>query len=125
MTKLIVLLMLAQSIAVGAAERAQDYAYGIPIHADVQAALQEIEIPAAVYRGVARDDLGDLRVFNGQGEVVPHGLRPRASPGVENVASVRLPVFPFYGQVGGKSDDSNVRVEKRRDGTIVSIQNWN
>ena len=71
MTTLIVLLMLVQSIAVGAAERAQDYAYGIPIHADVQAALQEIEIPAAVYRGVTRSDLGDIQVFNGQGDVVP------------------------------------------------------
>ena len=122
MTTLIVLLMLVQSIAVGAAERPQDYAYGIPIHADVQAALQEIEIPAAVYRGVTRSDLGDIRVFNGQGDVVPHALRRRAAAGVENVASVSLPVFPFYWQVGSRGDDLNLRVEKRRDGTIVSIQ---
>ena len=122
MKMFIALLMLAHSVAAGAAERAEDYAYGIPIHADVQAALQEIEIPAAVYRGVTRSDLGDLRVFNGQGDVVPHGLRPRAAAGVENVANVGLPVFPFYAQAGVKGDDANVRVEKRRDGTIISIQ---
>ena len=66
MKMFIVLLMLAHSVEINAAERAEDYAYGIPIHADSKEALQEIEIPAAVYRGVTRSDLGDLRVFNGK-----------------------------------------------------------
>jgi hypothetical protein len=38
-------------------------------------------------------------------------------------ASVRLPVFPLYGEVRGKIDDLNVRIEKRADGTIIGIQN--
>ena len=69
----------ARGIAVGAAERAQDFAYGMPIEADGEAALYEIEIPAAVYRTVTRSDLGDIRVFNGQGEVVPHALKQSAA----------------------------------------------
>jgi hypothetical protein len=117
-----VLLMFLQTVTAGAAEGPHDYAYGIAIHADATEALQEFEVPAAVYRGVTRNDLGDVRVFNGQGEVVPHALRPRMALRVENNASVDLPVFPFYGQVGDKTDDAKIRVEKRRDGTIVSIQ---
>ncbi|MET0585472.1 MAG: DUF3999 family protein [Candidatus Binatia bacterium] len=46
-----------------------------------QEALYEIEIPAAVCRGVTRADLGDVRIVNGQGEVVPHGLRPGGQDG--------------------------------------------
>jgi hypothetical protein len=116
------LILLLHGIA-AAAERPQDFAFGMAIQADGRDALYEIDIPVAVYRGVTRGDLGDLRVFNGQGEVVPHALRaPVVS--VEQVgAPVRLPVFPFYGEARGKIDDLNVRIERRADGTIIGIQN--
>ncbi|HXK30035.1 MAG TPA: DUF3999 domain-containing protein [Candidatus Binatia bacterium] len=122
MKKLVVSLMLAQSLAAAAAERPQDYAYGIPIDADSREALHEIEIPAALYRGVSRNDLGDIRVFNGQGEVVPHALRPRAVVRMEGGATVNVPVFPLRGLARDRVDDLNVRIAKRADGTIVSIQ---
>jgi hypothetical protein len=93
MKTLVFLLLLSQSSAFGA-ERPEDFAYGMPIHADAQDALYELEIPAAVYRGVTRTDLGDVRVFNGHGEVVPHALRPRASSSSESGAAVSLPGFP-------------------------------
>ena len=56
MKTLVFLLLLSQSSAFGA-ERPEDFAYGMPIHADAQDALYELEIPAAVYRGVTRTDL--------------------------------------------------------------------
>jgi len=121
MKTLVFLLLLSQSSAFGA-ERPEDFAYGMPIHADAQDALYELEIPAAVYRGVTRTDLGDVRVFNGQGEVVPHALRPRASSSSESGATVNLPGFPIYGEVSDRIEDLNVRVEKRADGTIVSVR---
>ena len=121
MKTLVFLLLLSQSSAFGA-ERPEDFAYGMPIHADAQDALYELEIPAAVYRGVTRTDLGDVRVFNGQGEVVPHALRPQAAPSSDSGAAVSLPGFPIYGEVSDRIEDLNVRVEKRADGTIVSVR---
>jgi Protein of unknown function (DUF3999) len=121
MKTLIFLLLLSQSSAFGA-ERPEDFAYGMPIHADAQDALYEIEIPAAVYRGVTRADLGDVRVFNAQGEVVPHGLRPQAVPSSDSGPMMSLPGFPIYGDVTDRIEDLNVRVEKRADGTIVSVR---
>jgi hypothetical protein len=56
MKTLVFLLLLSQSSAFGA-ERPEDFAYGMRIHADAQDALYEIEIPAAVYRGVTRATL--------------------------------------------------------------------
>ncbi len=119
-----IFLLLAQGTAgiAGAAEGPQDFAFGMAIQADSNDALHEIEIPAAVYRGVTRGDLGDLRVFNGQGEVVPHALRPRVAITEQTEAAVRVPVFPLYGDAVGKIKDLNVRVEKRGDGTIIGIQ---
>ncbi|MGH9861462.1 MAG: DUF3999 family protein, partial [Candidatus Acidiferrales bacterium] len=74
MKALIILLALAQSAAL-AAERPEDFAYGIPIQAGARSALYQVEIPLAVYRGVTRSDLGDVRVFSGAGETVPHALK--------------------------------------------------
>ena len=121
MTIVAILLLLIHGVA-GAAERPQDFAYGMAIHADANDALHEIEIPAAVYRGVTRGDLGDIRVFNGQQEVVPHALRPRVVTTEQSGAMVRLPAFPLYGESSGKVEDLNVRIEKRADGTIINIQ---
>ena len=122
MKALLILLALAQSAAL-AAERPEDFAYGIPIQTGAQSALYEVEISLPVYRGVARSDLGDVRVFNGAGETVPHALKPREAMQAIAVTAVRLPVFPLRGGSGDKTDASHIRIQKRGDGTIVSIQN--
>jgi hypothetical protein len=119
---IILLFALAQGAAL-AAERPEDFAYGMPIQTGAQSALYEIEVPLAVYRGVTRTDLGDLRVFNGAGETVPHAVKPREALQVTAVAAARLPVFPLRGASGDKTDASHIRIQKRGDGTIVSIQN--
>ena len=115
--------MLLQSIAVGAAERAQDYAYGIPIHAEGPGGAPRVRDSRG---GVSRSS---ARRF-GRSPSVQRSRRSGAARAATAYISGRgrcrqcryFPVFPFYRQIGGKGDDSNVRVEKRRDGTIVSIQ---
>ncbi len=86
-------------------------------------ALYEITLPAAVYRGVTRSDLGDIRVFNARGEVVPHAFRPRAASTTETAVAVGLPLFPLYAESGSSLEDLNVRIDNRADGTIVNIRN--
>lgn len=121
MIALVVLWLITASTAI-AAERPEDFAYGMPIRADAGDALYEIAIPASVYSAVTRADLGDLRVFNGRGEVVPHALRPRPAARVESGAAVSLPVFPFYGESGERLEDLHVRVEKSGGGAIVAVR---
>ena len=120
--KLLRVLILLMPSVVTPAEVPQDFASGMTIQADGQDALYEIELPAALYRGVTRSDLGDLRVFNGHGEVVPHALRPRVVTVEQAGAAVRLPVFPLYGGSNEKFEDLQVRIEKRADGTIIDIK---
>ena len=116
-----ILLLLMQGVA-ASAEQPQDFAFGMAIQADGRDALYEIEIPAAVYFGVTRADLGDLRVFNGQSEVVPHAIRPRVMVTEQAGTTVRLAVFPLYGAANTKLEELNMRIEKRADGTIIGIQ---
>ena len=105
-----------------AAERPMNFAYGMAIEVDAGHALHEIEIPAAVYRAVTRADLGDVRVFNGQGEVVPHALRPRVVVKEQVGDTVSLPAFPLWGEWANALDDLNLRVDKRGDGVIVEVR---
>ena len=108
----IVILFLAGVSATFAAERPADFAYGVPLEADGKDALYEITLPAAVYRGVVRSDLADVRVFNGAGEVVPHALRPRRMTDTETVKPVALTLFPLKAEVGTGVDAISIRVRR-------------
>ena len=121
MIGLVFFLVLIPNIS-SAAERPADFAYGMSIQTDAAHALHEIEIPAAVYRTVTRADLGDVRVFNGQGEVVPHALRPRVAVKAQAGGAVSLPSFPLWGEGASKLDDLNLRIEKRGDGVIIDVR---
>ncbi len=103
------------------AESPSGFAYGIAIRADAKEALYRLELPRAVYRGALRRDLGDLRVFNGAGEVVPHAFRPRAITEVQKRDPVALPFFPLYGEDAKQLDGLSLRVERRPSGTIIKL----
>jgi hypothetical protein len=116
----ILVLVLATAGAAIAAERPADFAYGIPLEADGKEALYEVTLPAAAYRGVVRADLGDVRVFNGAGEVVPHAWRPRRTAGTEAGKPVALTLFPLKAEVGASVDAISIRV-RRGPGGMSSV----
>jgi hypothetical protein len=72
------------------------FAFGMPVVIPADAAAYRVSLPIGVYQGVAREDLGDIRVFNARGEVVPYALsRPSAQtlargPGTAQPADGRL-----------------------------------
>src|SRR5881396_3568276 len=103
------------------AEVPSGFAYGIAIRADGGEALYRLELPRAVYRGALRRDLGDLRVFNGAAEVVPHAFRPRANVETQKRKPVALPFFPLYGEDARQLDRLSLRVERRPSGTIIKL----
>ena len=111
--------------ALGAqAEQPQDFARGVALGTDGKDALYEIAVPAAVYEGVVRADLGDLRVFNGAGEVVPHAFRARVTETTEKQAppAVALALFPLHGDVTKGVAGSDFRFEKSGDRIVVHVR---
>jgi len=114
--KQIVMLFFAGTGLVLAAEKPADFAYGITLEADGKEAIYEVALPAAVYRGVYRADLGDARVFNGAGEVVPHAWRPRRTAETEPAKPVALTLFPLKAEEGASVDAISIRVRRGRDG---------
>jgi predicted SnoaL-like aldol condensation-catalyzing enzyme len=93
-------LLLVASLAYAAEEpNMQNYAQANPITTDGSSAIYRIELPAEVYETVARYDLGDVRVFNQDGERVPFAIQRQEQKKVLKTAWFDLPVFPLRGNV--------------------------
>ncbi|MFW6239721.1 MAG: DUF3999 domain-containing protein [Thermodesulfobacteriota bacterium] len=94
-----------------------DFAYGLRLHVSGQDPIYRVALPAAVYRGVTRSDLGDLRVFNAAGRAVPH--RVRRPPGPESAEAARsVPFFPLF-QNEAEGDGLMLQITTDAQGAVV------
>ncbi len=119
--KSLLALLLAPALCL-AAEQPQDFAFGLPVQVDGREALYEVEIPASVYQGITRPDLGDVRVFNADAEPVPFALEPRPPQRAQKPQPIALQYFPLYGEQAADLDGLRLRVEKSGAGTVVSVK---
>jgi Protein of unknown function (DUF3999) len=116
-------LILAALVASSAyAERPADYAFGVPLTPGDGAAFQRVVVPAVAYEGAVRRDLADLRIFNGDGELVPYAFIPRRPAPRERPPAIGLQMFPLYvdrdrRDVSGLS----LTVVRNAAGTTVSV----
>jgi hypothetical protein len=108
-----------------------DFAMRQPLATPGGSAFYRLELPGSVYDGAARADLGDLRVFNANGEAVPYAFLPRPAPVATASASRAFAIFPLTLDTTrpGSADLSiHFRVDadrkvvdiRSRDGTPVS-----
>ncbi|HAO20369.1 MAG TPA: hypothetical protein DCQ37_07745 [Desulfobacteraceae bacterium] len=98
-----------------------DFAYGISLTPETGSAIYAVTLPESIYRRITRADLGDMRVFNRQGEVVPYLLR-RPEISSQSVAPVMLPFFPIYADMGKKGGEISFQLSADGRGSILSIQ---
>jgi Protein of unknown function (DUF3999) len=99
-----------------------DFAYGMKVVTPGDAAGYRASLPLPVYQKVLRADLGDVRMFNGKGEVVPFTIeRPRSSTTeAEPVAPSSLPVFTLRGDPTVALDA--VKVTLAAGNTTINVQ---
>lgn len=115
-------LALLASPCLAAALQPDDFAFGLNLKLDGDAAFYELELPFSVYAAVTKDDLADLRVFNHNGEIVPHQLRPQLPNQLSAAVEIRpLPFFPLPATDDGNTDNLALRVVRNREGTIVDV----
>ncbi|MEI6414798.1 MAG: DUF3999 domain-containing protein, partial [Pseudomonadota bacterium] len=101
--------------------RLEDFAYGAALELDAGGALYALTLPDAVYAGVVRGDLGDLRVFNGQGEVVPHRVRIPPAPVVMTPEPLSVPFSLLPAAPEGSGQAPPVRVQTASGTTLVEV----
>ncbi len=109
---------LGNAIAQAQGPGPRDFAYGLRVEAAGAGPIWELTLPEVVYRGVNRADLGDLRVFDATGAVVPHALRLPKPAKADAPPPVELPVFPLY-RHEGESSGQVLRIVTNGRGTVV------
>jgi Protein of unknown function (DUF3999) len=125
--RVLILLLLGVGLVAPVPVRAElspdQFAYGLPLEVSGEQAFYELELPLAVYQGSLRDDLGDIRVFNGAGKVVPHLLRhPANQTRQQEVVTSELPFFPLPGRADRPADALSLHIERNPEGMIVDVK---
>ncbi len=116
-------LLAAPAAAQQAPLRADNFNHTSAITLTGAGPFHQAVLPMALYQGVERQDLGDIRVFNGQGETVPHALLRSQSSSVSQVHEMPLPLFPIHAsQDKTGAPDLSVLVRRHADGTLVSVR---
>lgn len=98
----------------------EDFARVMPLTLSAQGGLYELPLPAEVYAGARRRDLGDLAVFNGKGEIVPFTLVVPAPPKAASVGKA-LPIFPMRRAAGKAPGGIALQVRTDEHGATVSL----
>lgn len=115
----LVVLALASNGFAAEPERGE-FAHRIPIEIKETGSVYRAPFTAQVYQGLTRADLRDLRVYNGDGQIVPHGIR-RSSAEPEK-RWMELPVFPIPVATGGASGDVSMFVATGPNGSVVALK---
>jgi hypothetical protein len=116
------LLLLFAVNALARDSRPGDFAFGIPLQTVGTDALYQFSLPDVVYRSVTRSDLGDLCVFNSQGEVVPFTLSRISTPSPAVPESREINLFPVSGSRHHESGSVSLVVKKGDGGSLVSVE---
>ncbi|MCP4115804.1 MAG: DUF3999 domain-containing protein [Desulfobacteraceae bacterium] len=100
-----------------------DFAYGMALSLEENGAVYRFSVPREVYETLARDDMGDIRIFNSKDAVVPHILRQPEKKRKIQEFTHPLPFFPLYREKNKPENDGLlVRIEKGGDGAIINVE---
>ena len=116
------LMLFATSVSQAATK--DDFAYGYSLEVDGDGAIYSFYLNETIYRGLTREDRGDMRVFNGHGQVVPHDLRRAEKRTKRTLPPVKLPIFPLYKSTHTESINNaghNVRITTNDKGAIIDL----
>lgn len=80
-----------------------------------------VRLPAAIYEGIERRDLGDLRVLNAGGEAVPYAFLPRGPVGPAPMLAAPAKLFPLYGTEAQGIEGVKLDVVRGAGGTVIRL----
>jgi hypothetical protein len=101
----------------------RDFAYeqlAIPAR---DAAAYRFALPLSVYQNTFREDLGDLRIFNAEGAVVPFSLSRPVAQSLIHKTPIALSLFPLHD--GARILIDGVHVTINSAGSAVNLQTQN
>jgi hypothetical protein len=121
MKRLLAVALAGLAGVVQAQPRLADLAYRAPIAAEPGHSHYRLQLPAAVYAGVERADLGDLLVLNAAGEPVPFAFLPRRQDRAAAAQAQAAKLFPLYGEPSKGLDSVKLDVARDASGTVIRL----
>ena len=110
-------LLLANSVLADEHITAQHFNYTAPLLGG-GSSLRQVELPAQVLENMTRQDMGDLRVFSAQGQLVPHHVIRGVTQQQENTSALRF--YPFTRQQA--TDPAAIRLRIEQTGATQKIE---
>ena len=101
----------------------RDFAYGQLAIPARDAAAYRFALPLTVYQNTFREDLGDLRVFNADGGVVPFSLSWPAAQSLIHKTPIAVSMFPLH--EGARILVDGVHLTINSAGSAVNLQTQN
>ena len=111
------------TLAADAPLKLTDFAYGMALQTDGRDGVYKVSLPLDVYRVVRYTDLRDLRVFNADGEVVPHVVTRSAGSVSVKSEPIELPRFPVYASEQRKLGDLDLQIKRDSQGAVINLSN--
>lgn len=112
-------LLNAGNLAMAASLTPRDFAFGCSLPVADEAGIYALDLPLAVYENSVQTGLGDLRVFNGAGETVPHAVRRISQENRQTRQTV--PFFPLPGARQHQTTDLSLQVVRNAAGAVVTV----
>lgn len=111
------------ALAADAPLKPTDFAYGMALQTDGRDGVYKVTLPLDVYRAIRYDDLRDLRVFNADGEVVPHVVTRSAGSVSVKSEPIELLRFPIYASEQSKLGDLDLQIKRDSQGAVINLSN--
>lgn len=86
---------------------------------DTQNSLREVVIPTTLLERMERDDLGDIRVFNSEGQAVPHQFSSQQAENQQSQQSLNF--FPFTKKQAENPANIQIKILQEGENQTVAV----
>jgi len=120
---LLIALFLAPAIALAGDQKNQPitpkhFSYKAQLNGG-KSSLRRIELPRQVLEGMKRNDLGDLRIFNADGHIVPHQFKQGVIQG--KIQKAKLAFYPFTKTQAADPGSIRIHIEQNSGKQNIAV----
>lgn len=99
----------------------ENFAYGYEVITEGTAPIYRLPMPEKIYQTVTRNDLGDIRMFNRNGQRIPFAISKQKTRQHTETYWVNLPFFPLRGNVE-QFNRNLIDIKVNDSGKIIDIR---
>jgi hypothetical protein len=107
---------------VSAQDNLGDFASKTPLKLTGEGPWYRVDLPLSVQLNSRQNAIGDLRVFNSEGQAQAYALTERAALHHEAPSSTAVKWFPLYSAADNIEAAPGIRVQRTASGTVVEVQ---